>query len=182
MIPEDPGKINVPETQHVWSNSNNNLLAENMILEEPNLEQSAQKDKSVNHGNILNTIKGTKNFHAEVESKLCLLEDTIIPGKESKEIENDSSGFIVDALKDKISFLENEVKSKHAIIEYLTKPLLSSNLTKSLMKHDKCNLNESFNGDKLFYDNESWDESNMDKDKTIEWKKGSYYKTLCWME
>ena len=39
------------------------------------------------------------------------------------------------------------------------------------MKNDKCNLNETFNGDKSFYDNEFSDESNMDKDKTIEQKK-----------
>ena len=39
------------------------------------------------------------------------------------------------------------------------------------MKNDKCNLNEKFNGDKSFYDNEFSDKSNMDKDKTIEQKK-----------
>ena len=74
-------------------------------------------------------------------------------------------------MKDRISSLENELKSKDAIIEYLTKPLLSSNSKKHQMKNDKCNLNETFNGDKSFYDNESSEESNMDKDKTIEQKK-----------
>ena len=39
------------------------------------------------------------------------------------------------------------------------------------MKNDKCNLNEAFNGEKLFYDNELSGESNMDKDKIIEQKK-----------
>ena len=39
------------------------------------------------------------------------------------------------------------------------------------MKNDKCDLNETFNGDKSFYGNEFSDESNMDKDKTIEQKK-----------
>ena len=39
------------------------------------------------------------------------------------------------------------------------------------MKSNKCNLNETFNSDKSFYDNESSDESNMDKDKRIEQKK-----------
>ena len=37
------------------------------------------------------------------------------------------------------------------------------------MKSNKCNLNETFNGDKSFYDNESSGESN----KTNE--KGSYH-------
>ena len=68
-------------------------------------------------------------------------------------------------MKDRISSFENELKSKIAIIEYLTKQLLSSNSQKSQMKNNKCNLNETFN------DNESSDESNMDKDKTIEQKK-----------
>ena len=67
--------------------------------------------------------------------------------------------------------MENELKSKDAIIEYLAKQLLSSNSKKSQMKNDKCNLNETFNGDKSFYDNESSDESNMDKDEIIEQKK-----------
>ena len=74
-------------------------------------------------------------------------------------------------MKDRISSLENELKSEHAIIEYFTKQLLSLNSKKSQMKNDKCNLNETFNGDKSFYDNEFSDESNMDKDKTIEQKK-----------
>ena len=39
------------------------------------------------------------------------------------------------------------------------------------MKNDKCNLNETFNGDKSFYDKESSDKSNMDKDKTIAQKR-----------
>ena len=116
-------------------------------------------------------MKSFKIFQAEVEIKLCLREDTITAGKEAKEITNDSSGFIVNVLKDRISSFENELKSKGAIIEYLTKQLLSPNSKKSQMKNDKCNLNETFNGDKSFYDNEFSDESNMDKDKTIEQKK-----------
>ena len=91
--------------------------------------------------------------------------------KKAKKITNDLSGLIVNVLKERISSLENELKSKDAIIEYLTKQLLSLNSKKSHMKNDKCNLNETFNGDKSFYDNKLSDESNMDKDKTIERKK-----------
>ena len=94
---------------------------------------------NVNHDNILNEIKRLKKFQAEAESSLCLLQDTIIAGKEAKEITNDSSGFRV--LQN--FTLENELKSKDAIIEYLTKQLLSSNLKKSQMKNNKCNLNET---------------------------------------
>ena len=125
----------------------------------------------MNHDNILNEIKSFKKFQGAVDSKLCLLEDTIIAGKEAKEITNDSSGFIVNVLKDRISSLQNELKSKDAIIEYLTKQLLSSNSKKSQMKKSKFNLNRTFNGDKSFYGNSSSEESNMDKDKTIEQKK-----------
>ena len=47
-------------------------------------------------------------------------------------------------------------------------------------KNDKYNLNETINGNKSLYDNESSDKTNMDKDKTIwikiEQKKGGYYR------
>ena len=76
LISEDPDKILVSDTQGISSNSNNNLLTENIILEETNLEPSIQEDTNVNHDNILN-----EKFQAEVESKLRLLEDTIIAGK-----------------------------------------------------------------------------------------------------
>ena len=114
LIPEDPDKILVPDTQGISNNSNNNLLTENIILEETNLEQSIQEDTNVNHDNILNKIRSFKKFLAEVDSKLCLLEDTIIAGKEAKEITNDSSGLIINVLKGRISSLENELKSKDA--------------------------------------------------------------------
>ena len=74
-------------------------------------------------------------------------------------------------MKDRISSLENHLKSKDAIIEYLTKQLLSSNSKKFQMKSNKYNLSETFNGDKSFYNNEFSDKSNMDKDKTIKEKK-----------
>ena len=89
LIPEDPGKILVPYTQDISSNSNNNLLTENIILEETSLEQPTQEDTNMNHDNILNEIKSFKKFQAEVESKLGLLEDTVIAGKVAKEITND---------------------------------------------------------------------------------------------
>ena len=107
----------------------------------------------------------------EVESKLCLLKDTIIARKKAKEITNDSSRLKVNVLKDRISSLEDELKSKDAILEYLIKQLLSPNSKKSQMRNDKCNLNETINVYKPFYDNESSDESIMNKYKTIKQKK-----------
>ena len=41
----------------------------------------------------------------------------LLQKKRPKKITNDSSGFIVYALKDRILSLENELKSKEAIIE-----------------------------------------------------------------
>ena len=62
LIPEDPDKILVPDTQGISSNLNNSLLTENIILEETNLEQSIQEDTNVNHDNILNEIRSFKKF------------------------------------------------------------------------------------------------------------------------
>ena len=171
LIPEDPDKTLAPDTHGISSKSNNNLLTENIILEVTNLEQSTQEDTNLNHDNMLNEIKSFKKFWAQVESKLYFLEDTTTAGKKAKEITNDPSGFIVNVLKDIILSLKNELKPKDATIEYLTKPLLSSNSKKSQMKNDKCNLNETFNVDKSFYNNESLGESNIDKGKTIQQKK-----------
>ena len=108
----------------------------------------------MSHDNISNEIRSFSKFQVEVESKLCLLKDTIIAGKETKQITNDSSGVIVNISKNRISSLKNELKSKDAIVECLTKQLLSPNRKKSQVKNDKCSLNETLNGDKSFYDNE----------------------------
>ena len=63
-----------------------------------------QENTNVNHDNILNEIKSFKKIQRDVESKLCLLEDAFIAGKKaSNEITNDSSGLIVNTLKDRIS-------------------------------------------------------------------------------
>ena len=88
LMPEDTEKILVPDTQGISSNSNNNLLTENITLEETNLEQSIQEETNVNHNNILNEIRSFKKFQVEIDSKLCLLEDIIIAGKEAKDITN----------------------------------------------------------------------------------------------
>ena len=87
------------------------MLGENVILEETNLEQSIQEDTNVNHDDVLNEIRSFKKLQAEVESKLCLLEDTIIAGIETKQITNDSSRLIVNVLKDRISIWRMNFKA-----------------------------------------------------------------------
>ena len=56
LIPEDPEKVLVLDTQEISRKWNNLLLTQNIILEETNLEQYAQKDTNVNHDNILYNI------------------------------------------------------------------------------------------------------------------------------
>ena len=81
LIPKDRDKILVPDTQDISSNSNNNFLTKNIILEETNLEQSTQEGENVNHDNILNEIKSFNRFQAEVNSKLRLLEIQLMQKK-----------------------------------------------------------------------------------------------------
>ena len=73
QILQDSDKGFAHDAQDISSNSNNNLLAENMVLEETNF---------------------LKKIQVDVESKLCLLDDAIVAGKQaSKEIANDSLEF-----------------------------------------------------------------------------------------
>ena len=73
QILQDSDKVFAHDAQDISSNSNNNLLAENMVLEETNF---------------------LKKIQVDVESILCLLDDAIVAGKQtSKEIANDSLEF-----------------------------------------------------------------------------------------
>ena len=83
---------------------------------------------------------------------------------------DNSPGFVVNVLKDRISCLESELKSKDTIIEFLTKQLLSSS-QKSQMEINNNNLEETFSSNKSIINNESSDESSFEKDQTKEQKK-----------
>ena len=83
---------------------------------------------------------------------------------------DNSPGFVVNVLKDRITCLESELKSKDTIIEFLTKQLLSSS-QKSQMEINNNNLKETFSSNKSIIKNESSDESSFKKDKTKEQKK-----------
>ena len=54
LIPEDPDKVLFSDTQDISSNSYKDLLTKNIILEEANLEQSANDDTNMNHNNKQN--------------------------------------------------------------------------------------------------------------------------------
>ena len=113
-------------------------------MEETNLEEKSRQEdiSSTQSDKILNEIKNFKKFQADVQNKLSLLKDAIISGKYSfKEdtSDNNTSRFAINILKGRISSLEDEVKSKDAIIAFLTQQLLSSKLDNSQMKRCECN-------------------------------------------
>ena len=120
---------------------------------------------------ILIEIKNFKKFQDDVEKKFCSLEDAIIESKDaSRESMDNSPGLVVNILKDRISCLESELKSKDTIIEFLTKQLLSSS-QKSQMEINNNNLEETFSSNKSIINNEFSEESSFKKDKTKEQKK-----------
>ena len=168
LIPEE---VIVPDTQEIPNSPNNNISAENMILDETNLEPPNQESADNIYENILIEIKNFKKFQDDVEKKFCSLEDAIIESKDaSRESMDNSPGLVVNILKDRISCLESELKSKDTIIEFLTKQLLSSS-QKSQMEINNNNLEETFSSNKSIINNESSDESSFKKDKTKEQKK-----------
>ena len=147
IIPEE-ADIFVSETQDVNNNANESEN-EGIVLEESNLMgQENRNNITIALNDMSNEIKKFKYFQESVESKLCLLEDQIISSKTS-----DTSGFIVTILKDRISSLEGQLKSKDAVIEFLTKQLLTSNVNNSQMK----------NCDRSLCDNNSSEESSDNK-------------------
>ena len=98
------------------------------------------------------------------------MEDAIISGKYSfKEdtSDNNTSCFAINILKDRISSLEDEVKSKDAIIAFLTQQLLSSKLDNSQMKRCECNRKKPLNVDESIVDDKSTHEPNLDTDNEI---------------
>ena len=129
------------------------------------------KKAPITYENILIEIKNFKKFQDDIEKKFCSLEGAIIASKNaSRESMDNSPGFVVNVLKDRISCLESELKSKDTIIEFLTKQLLSSS-QKSQMEINNNNLEETFSSNKSIINNESSDESSFEKDKTKEQKK-----------
>ena len=131
LILETPDSVFVPDTQVSSTITESNLFNRNReMIFAKNLYcvKSTQEDINLaTSDNILNEIENFKKFQADVDSKLCLFEDSNSSGiMVSKEKLNDNtSGVIFNTLKATISSLESELKLKDPIIEYLTMPLLS---------------------------------------------------------
>ena len=122
---ESDSSIIVPNTQ----DDSETLQRPNIVLEETNFEHDKSTEENsatVLTETVLDEINNLKKFQVDVESKLCLLEDAIISGKEQpKDLSDDkTSAFVVNILKDRISSLENQLKSKDTIIDFLTQQLL----------------------------------------------------------
>ena len=170
MIPENADSVFVPDTQDASNTSDENP---EIILEETNWEEKSRQEdiSSTQSDKILNEIKNFKKFQADAENKLSLLEDAIISRKYSfKEdtSDNNTSCFAaINTLKDRISSLEDEVKSKDAIIAFLTQQLLSSKLDNSQMKRCECNRRKPLNVDESIVDDKSTHEPNLDTDNEI---------------
>ena len=165
MIPENADSVFVPDTQDASNTSDENP---EILLEETNLEEKSRQEdiSSTQSDKILNEIKNFKKFQADVQNKLSLLEDAIISGKYSfKEdtSDNNTLRFAINILKDRISSLEDEVKSKDAIIAFLTQQLLSSKLDNSQMKRCECNRKKPLNVDESIVDDKSTHEPNKRK-------------------
>ena len=92
---------------------------ENQIIYETNTTvDNTQKDENLD--GLLKDMKSFKEFCDSVESRLYRIA---------------SAGFVVDLLKERIVFLENELKQKDTVINFLAKKF--SNLRFAF----KCSLN-----------------------------------------
>ena len=131
LILEDSDSVFVPDTQDSSTITESNLFNRNReMIFAKNLYCVKSTQEGINlatSDNILNEIENFKKFLADVDSKLCLFEDSISSGRMvSKEKLNDNtSGVIFNTLKATNSSLESELKLKDPIIEYLTMQLLS---------------------------------------------------------
>ena len=151
LILENPDSVFVPDTQVSSTITESNLFNRNReMIFAKNLYCVKSTREDINlatSDNILNEIENFKKFQADVDSKLCLFEDSIGSGiMVSKEKLNDNtSGVIFNTLKATNSSLESELKLKDPIIEYLTMPLLSWDSNNSPIKSDECNLHKALN-------------------------------------
>ena len=105
------------------------LEMENPITDEANTTvDNAQKDANLN--GLLKDMKSFKEFRDAVEGSLYRMEVIIANSSVQKpSLLSDngieaSSDFVVDFLKERIVFLENELKQKDTTINFLTKKLI----------------------------------------------------------
>ena len=130
FIPSLPDNILTPKTQIMDQDEPNFSEIENPVIDETSSTiDNTQKNENLD--GLLKDIKSFKEFRDSVESRLHRIEEAIIANNNAQKAsllsDNGvaaSSGFVEDLLKDRIVFLENELKQKHTRIKFLTKKLV----------------------------------------------------------
>ena len=122
-----------PQTQIMDADEPNFSEMENLITDKANnIVDNTQKDENLD--GLLMDMKSFKEFRDSVESRLHRMEEAIIAKSNVQKayLRSDngveaSSGFAVDLLKERIVFLENELKQKDTVIKFPTKKLVEAN-------------------------------------------------------
>ena len=133
FIPSLPDNVLASQTQIMDEDEPNFSEMENPIIDETNTTvDNAQKDENLD--GLLKDMKSFKEFRDSVESRLHRMEEAIIATSNVQEASllsdngiEASSGFVVDLLKERIVFLENELRQKDTVIKFLTKKLVEDN-------------------------------------------------------
>ena len=106
---------------------------ENPIIDKlNNIVDKTQTDENLD--GLLMDMESFKEFRDSVESRLHRMEEAIIAKSNVQKaflLSNNgieaSSDFVVDLLKERIVFLENELKQKDTVIKFLTKKSVEDN-------------------------------------------------------
>ena len=133
FIPSLSDNVLAPQTQIMDEDEPNFSEMENPIIDKANnIVDNTQKDENL--GCLLMDMESFKEFRDSVESRLHRMEKAIIAKSNVQEASllsdngiEASSGFVVDLLKERIVFLENELKQKDSVIKFLTKKLVKDN-------------------------------------------------------
>ena len=135
---------------------------------------TTQKDEMLQF--ILDELKKFRSFQDSIENKLYRMEEAIISNASAQKYspnfpENTSncSEIVLNILKERVSFLENEIKKKDNVIDFLMKKLAIGNNRQ--MFNDFVSTDSSFINvnDPVISNNDSLngDNSNDNKDKNI---------------
>ena len=133
FIPSFSDNVLAPQTQIMDEDEPNFSEMKNAIIDKAsNIVDNTQKDENLD--GLLMNMKIFKEFRDSVESRLHRMEEAILAKsnvqKASLLSDNSteaSSGSVVYLLKERIVFLENELKHKDTVIAFLTKKLVEDN-------------------------------------------------------
>ena len=164
----------VPETQLTDEVEEENNTFLTPLAEETVHLDITQKDEILQ--SILDELKKFRSFQDSIENKLYRMEEAIISNASAQKYspnfpENASNcvEIVLNILKERVSFLENEIKKKDNVIDFLMKKLAIGNNRQ--MFNDFVSTDNSFINvnDPVISNNDSLngDNSNDNKDKNI---------------